>query len=60
MVEFFFFLVIEIVIVCWLGRMELCCLVGVIKIEKVFWGRIEGSVVCFDLEWKIKLLCIFI
>lgn len=31
---------------CQLGRIELRCPAGVIKIEKALWGRTEGSDVC--------------
>lgn len=59
MVESFsFFLAIQTVIVCRLGRMELRCPAGVIKIEKALWGRTEGSAVCPDSQRSTQPPCI--
>lgn len=51
----------EIVIVCEDGKMELCCLVGKLKINIVVYGRIEGWNVCFykninKIDCKLILL----
>lgn len=43
---FFIFQVIQTVIVCQNGSMELRCPVGIIKFEKAIWGRTEGASVC--------------
>lgn len=55
--QFVIFLAIETVIVCRLGRMELRCPAGVIRIDKALWGRTEGSDVCPDPQRSTQPPC---